>query len=47
MRALGHRMTGRFQKHKYAKLFDIGLAQALIRWGMAIQSSTPKGSISK
>lgn len=37
MRALGHRMTGRFQKHKFAKLFDIGLAQALIRWGLALQ----------
>ena len=36
MRALGHRMVGRYQKRKFAKLFDIGLAQALIRWGMAV-----------
>lgn len=33
---LGHRMVGKYSKHKFAKIFDIGLAQALIRWGMAI-----------
>lgn len=38
MTRLGHRMVGKFRKHKFAKLFDIGLAQALIRWGMAMQA---------
>lgn len=37
MRERGHRMVGRFQKHKFATLFDIGLAQAMIRWGAALQ----------
>jgi hypothetical protein len=31
MRALGHRMTGKFCKHKFAHIFDVGIAQALVR----------------
>ena len=41
MRERGHRMVGKFQKHKFAMLFDIGLAQALIRWGMAMRPESP------
>jgi hypothetical protein len=44
MRALGHRMVGKYRKHKFAKLFDIGLAQALIRWGMAMQAAQHKSA---
>ncbi len=47
MTRLGHRMVGKFCKHKFARLFDIGVAQALIRWGMAMAgqftSAAPKG----
>ena len=37
MRALGHRMVGKYRKHKFAMVTPIGVAQAIIRMGMAIQ----------
>lgn len=44
MKALGHRMVGKYSKHKFAKVFDVGIAQALIRWGMAIAATPCAGS---
>jgi hypothetical protein len=31
MRQLGHRMVGKFHKHKFARILDVGIAQALVR----------------
>lgn len=39
MTGLGYRMVGKFGKHKFAKIFDIGLAQSLIRMGDAIRGA--------
>jgi hypothetical protein len=36
MRGLGHRMVGKYRKHKFATITPIGVAQSLIRWGEAL-----------
>lgn len=37
MKELGYRMVGKYRKHKFVHLFDIGIAHALTRWGCALQ----------
>lgn len=39
MTGLGYRMVGKFGKHKFAKIFDNGLTQSLIRMGDAIRGA--------
>jgi hypothetical protein len=40
MRGLGHRMVGKYRKHKFATITPIGVAQSLIRWAEAIRCTT-------
>ena len=44
MRELGHRMVGRYQKHKFARLTPIGLAKCLIRMAMTIRERTAESN---
>lgn len=31
MRDLGHRMVGKYCKHKFGRIFDVGIAQCMVR----------------
>lgn len=44
MRKLGHRMVGKYQKHKFGRIFDVGIAQCMIRMGIAIAARSPSES---